>query len=429
LAGLNFEFLHPHYPKWNNYGLAYPGYAGLMALLFSWQFLSIRKNAPQMQKFLIGIAIAYVIGIACVYLNLETYSSIIIRIGGLMIPIVLIASAIIVYKKGYKPAQYYLLAWGSFLISIIIYLLITFDAVPQNEFTGSAMEIGSAIEIILLSIALGDKINFYKDENEKAQLHALNIQRKANEELEMKVMERTEEIVKINEEVMAQRDDIERQKDLLEIEKNKSDKLLLNILPSETAKELKDHGFTNPKYYEQVTVMFTDFKQFTNIAEELTPQQIIFELDKCFLAFDDICEKYNLERIKTIGDAYMAGGGIPIVNKTNAVDTVRAALEIQQFLTEFNKEKEENGSRVWQVRIGIHTGAVVAGVVGKKKFAYDIWGDAVNVASRMESCGEIGKVNISGQTYELIKDQFTCTYRGKVFAKNKGEVDMYFVES
>lgn len=222
---------------------------------------------------------------------------------------------------------------------------------------------------------------------------------------------------------------VRRTKKIIENEKERSEKLLLNILPYETAEELKEKGSATPKQYDMVSVLFTDFKGFTTIAEKLTPEQLIAELNLCFLEFDHIIDKHNLEKIKTIGDAYMCAGGIPVANTTNPVDVVKAGIEIKAYMDRMKAEREANGQEYWELRIGIHTGKVIAGVVGKNKFAYDIWGDAVNTASRMESSGEPGKVNISGDTYELVKDQFKCVYRGKVQAKNKGDIDMYFVES
>jgi class 3 adenylate cyclase len=229
----------------------------------------------------------------------------------------------------------------------------------------------------------------------------------ANEYLEQKVLERTME-------VSTQKIEIE--------------KLLLNILPAETAKELNQKGFATPKYYENVSVLFTDFKDFTKIAEGLSPQELVAELNDCFIAFDEIIEKNNLEKIKTIGDAFMCAGGIPVANQTHPIDAIKAGLEIQEYMNEVNKKRREKGNLTWNLRVGIHTGPLVSGVVGRRKFAYDIWGDAVNIASRMESSGEIGKVNISDSTFELVKNTFLCQYRGKISAKNKGEVDMYFVE-
>lgn len=221
---------------------------------------------------------------------------------------------------------------------------------------------------------------------------------------------------------------VRKTKKIIEDEKERSEKLLLNILPFETAEELKEKGSATPRHYDTVSVLFTDFKGFTKIAEKLTPQELVEELNQCFMEFDRIIDKHNLEKIKTIGDAYMCAGGIPVANKTNPADVVKAALEIKAYMEKLKTDREASGKDYWELRIGIHTGPVIAGVVGKNKFAYDIWGDAVNTASRMESSGIPGQVNISGATYKLINAQFTCSYRGKIEAKNKGEIDMYIVE-
>lgn len=215
---------------------------------------------------------------------------------------------------------------------------------------------------------------------------------------------------------------------IVEQERQKSDRLLLNILPAETAIELKETGQAQPVYYKQISVLFTDFKGFTKIAEKISPQEVIENLNTCFLAFDEICERHNLEKIKTIGDSYMCAGGLPIPNESNPFDIVSAGLEMQQWMARWKAEKEAKGELAWELRMGIHSGEAIAGVIGKYKFAYDIWGDTVNLASRMESSGEAGKVNISSATYKLVKDIFQCTYRGKIEVKNKGKVAMYFVE-
>lgn len=240
--------------------------------------------------------------------------------------------------------------------------------------------------------------------------------------------ERNTQIQEQNLALAQSKEEIEAQRDAIEQEREKADELLLNILPYETSKELKEKGSATPKSYKMVSVLFTDFKGFTKIAAKLSPEEVIQELDRCFKAFDDIVEKYHLEKIKTIGDAYMCAGGIPTVNHTNPTDAVKAGLEMQRFMEKMHEEKAVKGEDFWEVRIGVHTGPLVAGVVGRKKFAYDIWGDAVNTASRMESSGEPGKVNISGETHALVQEHFICTYRGKIPAKNKGEIDMYFVE-
>ena len=204
--------------------------------------------------------------------------------------------------------------------------------------------------------------------------------------------------------------------------------MLLNILPAEIAEELKETGRTTPRRYESASVLFTDFQGFTLIAAHFPPEDLIAELDRCFSYFDQVCDHYGLEKLKTIGDAYMCAGGIPIANTTHAIDCVLAALEIQDFMNRMKSIKESQGLPYWELRLGIHSGPLVAGVIGERKFAYDVWGDTVNTASRLESTGVTGKVNISGATFELVREFFQCEYRGKVAAKHKGEVDMYFVQ-
>ena len=235
-----------------------------------------------------------------------------------------------------------------------------------------------------------------------------------NEKLEKTVAERTEEVVKEKNESDKQR--------------QRSDELLLNILPKEVAEELKLRGSFEPKYFDHVTIMFTDFKNFTQITSKMTPKELVEEIHTCFKAFDIIIEKYGMEKIKTIGDSYMCAGGLPVGNTTHAIDVVGASLEIRQFILNRVAEQTAAGKQPFEMRIGIHTGPVVAGVVGSKKFAYDIWGDTVNTASRIETNGEVGKVNISAATYEWIKDTFKCVHRGKIQVKGKEDIDMYFVE-
>jgi len=212
-------------------------------------------------------------------------------------------------------------------------------------------------------------------------------------------------------------------------ERAKSDSLLLNILPSSVAEELKANDSVSPRHYESASVLFTDFVGFTQIAEGMTPEELIAELDGCFSSFDAIVRKHKLEKIKTIGDSYMAVAGVPAANRTHAVDSVLAALEIQDFMMELAEKKKTLNLPCWQLRLGIHTGPLVAGVIGREKFAYDVWGDTVNTASRLESSGVAGRINISGATYEQVKEFFDCEYRGKISAKHKGEIDMYFVNA
>lgn len=210
-------------------------------------------------------------------------------------------------------------------------------------------------------------------------------------------------------------------------ERKKSDVLLRSVLPETIADELKQKDKVQPVDYESASVLFTDFVGFTQIAEGFTPQQLIEELDECFSQFDRIARNHKLEKIKTIGDAYMAVGGVPVRNRTHAVDCVLSALEIENVVESLRQQEMAENRPYWQIRIGIHSGDLVAGVIGREKFSYDVWGDTVNTASRLESSGVPGRINISEATYDMVKEFFDCEFRGKVPAKHKGDIDMYFV--
>ncbi|MBI1307204.1 MAG: response regulator [Bacteroidetes bacterium] len=255
-----------------------------------------------------------------------------------------------------------------------------------------------------LILTVREAMKSYRQDDEiKKQNRLLEMQ---NAQLEQRVEERTHE---------------------LEAEQQKSEAMLLNILPEEIANELKETGEAKPKNYKMATLLFTDFSGFTALAGKITPGEVVKTLNECFTAFDEIVERNNLEKIKTIGDAYMAAAGIPVANETNAIDAVKAALEIHEWVNVWNTKRRSEGKELWELRIGIHTGELVAGVIGKKKFAYDVWGDAVNIAARMESAGEVGKVNISHDTYLKVKDLYDCETRGFIPVKGKGEIEMFFV--
>ena len=230
---------------------------------------------------------------------------------------------------------------------------------------------------------------------------------KLYDNLEIKVEERTMELNK---------------------EKEKSEQLLLNILPASIAQELKKTGKAQAKQFDEVTVLFADFRNFSQICEKLEAKELVSELNYFYTAFDKIIIKHGAEKIKTIGDCYMCAGGLSEEVENSALTMIRVAMDIQQFMVEEASRREGSSLEAFSLRIGLHTGPVVAGIVGLKKFAYDIWGDTVNVAARMESSGEIGRINVSEFTYDLIKDNYDCTYRGKIEVKNKGKIDMYFVD-
>lgn len=236
------------------------------------------------------------------------------------------------------------------------------------------------------------------------------------------------QLIAQNEELKHLTDDLRRANKTIDIERQKTRDLLLNIMPEEMVNELVDIGYAGPRSYKAATVMFTDFKGFTKACENLGPEEIVDALDFFFSGFDDIIENHIIEKIKTIGDAYMCVAGVPIRNRTHHIDIVLAALEIKHFMAHYKELNPGKNLPDWQLRIGIHTGPIVAGMVGKTKLAYDIWGDSVNVANRMEGAGEVGKINISASTYEYVKDYFVCTPRGAIAIKNHQDINMYFVE-
>jgi len=267
-------------------------------------------------------------------------------------------------------------------------------------------------------------VRYIAVESDISKLKATEESLEAKNEHLLLLMQKLE---KSNEVLENQRVEIEKQKEYIEEQKKKSDKLLLNILPFEIAEQLKKKGFAKSKNYRMVSVLFADFKDFTKLSEILSTQELIKELNIYFEKFDNIIDEHYIEKIKTIGDAYMCAGGLPLRNKSNPIDIVLAGLQMQEFMRTYSLEKQEKNEPVWEARVGIHTGEVIAGVIGKKKFAYDIWGDTVNTASRLQDSCETKKVNVSGGTYEFVKDYFDCTYRGKIEVKNKGEIDMYYV--
>ena len=365
--------------------------------LFTMAFLNLRQYSELYYRvmMLLTVLVGSMIALAVFGANETAFQLIpgisILLLGGE------IAATLYVMRRGYTPARLFLVGWGTAAVAVIGYILGLYRVYNFTAATAHIPELASTFEAIIFSYALAVRVNKYRQEKEDLILSQ-------NVMLETKVTERTAE---------------------LNQQKVETEKLLLNILPSDVAAELKSKGTADARFFNDVTVLFTDFKGFTTVAERLTPQQLVDELHQCFKGFDEIVGRYGIEKIKTVGDAYLAAAGVPNALEAHALVMVQAATEIRDFMSERRRQIGEN---TFEVRIGIHTGSVVAGIVGVKKFAYDIWGDTVNTAARMEQNSEPGKINISQSTWELVHEKFSCTYRGKVAAKNKGELNMYFVD-
>jgi class 3 adenylate cyclase len=414
LQGFPYQFLWPDIPVLNLYIPVIICLTNIVITLFTLRFLNVSKKQKVSYYWGWGLMVGFVL-IAIVNLAGFHLEGIGMAQGFSMVAaLYYIYTGVSAWRRGVPTARFFLLAWTLFLLFVMIYLLTINNVLPSTFFTTHCIFIGHMTEVLLLSFALADRINWLKRDNERKQreiIHQLKendmLQVKVNMELEQKVAERTAIV--------------EQQKADLEEQKKLSDELLLNILPEEVADELKKKGFSEARLYNHVTVLFTDFVNFTGISQQMTPTQLVEEVHKNFTFFDAVTEKYSLEKIKTIGDAYLAVCGLPNEDVDHAAHVLSAALEIRDFV--------KNSNSRFLIRIGVHSGPVVAGIVGVKKYAYDIWGDTVNTAARLEQTSEPGKINVSGTTYDMAKDKFLFTYRGQIEAKNKGDLDMYFLES
>lgn len=344
--------------------------------------------------------------------------------------IVLTISAIYRKIKGARIVGVGVLFFALFIFILLLLSLLASGVTIKGDTTTGALILLTAIAAILsipLSMSIFLARNFAtmnKDLNlQLVQIQELSEKTLQQEQEKQRLLENRKE--ELEREVALRTEELAKQHEELKEEKHKSDELLRNILPEEVAEELKTKGSTEARYFDHVTVMFTDFVDFTKAGERMTPQQLVDELDTCFKAFDRIISKYNIEKIKTIGDAYLAVSGLPMPDDKHAEKVAGAALEIMAYM---KQRKIDYPDCTFEIRIGLHSGPVVAGIVGVKKFAYDIWGDTVNTAARMEQSSLPGRINISQTTYELINAQFNCTSRGEIEAKNKGELSMYFIE-
>lgn len=387
--------------------------------LYAMFFLEVKKYSPTTYKFGWAMFIYY-----CSFNFWHIFLSplqliYVTDVSGLSNVLMMIFMAIQTGRRGNKMGYYFFTGYIIFFSIAIVDSISRLTGSPAIIFEISYISIAFLFEALIFSYLLTKKFDWEKRkaEHERLDTQALLIEktfenekmvREQNVILEKRVEERTQQLQK---------------------EKKKSDMLLLNILPADIADELKTKGTSKARSFENVSVLFSDFKDFTILSEEQDPEKMVFELDYCFRAFDKIIKKHKLEKIKTIGDAYMCAGGLPTKNDTHAMDVVRAGLEICDFMKQLQETRRLANETCFEVRVGISSGPVVAGIVGSDKFVYDIWGDTVNTAARMEQASEAGKVNISRSTYESIKNNFEILYRGKVEAKNKGLIDMYFVHS
>ena len=387
-------------------------------LLYCLMFLQVRKYDPKLFRFSVFVLIYFASYIVW-HTFLPTMS--VLKISQMHALIGIMLEAILgirVGRKGYKLGYYYAVTYLIFFAFCAIEITYMRTGSPAYFFELSYVSIGIFFEVFILSFLLSKRFEWEQDASDLAKANALQLlfaQTQENERivkeqnviLEQKVAERTAELRK---------------------EKRKSDDLLLNILPGDVADELKATGTAKAKSYESVSVLFTDIKDFTRISQNQSPEELVLEIDECFRAFDAIINWNGLEKIKTIGDAYMCAAGLPVKTDTHATDIVKAAQEIREYMEKRKEEKIKRNETYFEIRLGISSGSVVAGIVGSSKFAYDIWGDTVNTASRMEQNSEAGKINVSHATYELIKDKYTCTYRGEIDTKGKGLQKMYYVD-
>jgi class 3 adenylate cyclase len=396
-----------------------PPFGVTVQTIYTLWFLEVKKYRPKLFRFSIGVILLYIAWFVIKFFLPFSIVQPVNTLQALLSFFIIGFISIRVGRSGNKFGYYFALTYFIYFLLVLAEATYINLGTPAYLLGFSYSGYATVVEALALSFLLSKKFEWEKMEIEDSKSEAQRqlvektvenerMVRDQNILLEQKVEERTHE---------------------LRAAMQKSDDLLLNILPESTALELKQHGKAKTKMYDNVTVLFTDFKNFTDISSKMDPELLVEEIDACFSAFDNIISRYNVEKIKTVGDAYIAVAGLPIPSEHHAEQAIQAAIEIKKFISNRKQEKLSRGELPFDIRIGINTGPLVAGIVGTKKFAFDIWGDAVNTAARMEQHGEPGKINISGNTYELVKDKFTCMYRGKIYAKNKGEIDMYFVEN
>jgi class 3 adenylate cyclase len=411
-SGVAFEFLWPASPLFDQIALPLSCAATIyFAYLFQSRLIELPSTRPDIDRYwkLIVWMLMVCFGLSAlgillpqlipVYVMQSAFRS--STFGGILF---MSCNAYAVYalaRSGSRTAKVLATAWLPSIFILSYPLSLAYFSIRVDWIIPPLM-LASSLEMLLMSLALADRINQARKEKARAQAEMVTVLQRSERELENTVVQRTEELRK---------------------EQARAKELLHNILPAGLADELSATGKASSARHESVTVMFTDFIQFTQTASTIPADRLVAELNEIFGAFDDICDELGVEKIKTIGDSYMAAAGLPTPCADHAQRCVRAGLRMVEYLEQRNRK----AAFKWALRVGVHSGPVVAGVVGKRKYAFDIWGDAVNLASRIESSGEVGRVNVSAYTYDLIQKDFECAYRGKVNAKGKGEIDMYFV--
>ncbi len=408
--GSAHEYFWPNFPAFEQSAWVASVVAGTyFPFTFVLQFTQYRKHLPRMYWFIQIFILLLVILVACqiigIFLPLPNPAAILQKfyiVGTLafcLLTYTFLGTLGLLAWRGNRQARFICIAWVPMMSLFTIWGLHDLLGWKYNIAWSMA---ASTFELIIMSLALADRFNQEKKAREQAQAAVVEVLRESELELEEKVAIRTQE---------------------LKDEQIHTKQLLHNILPVEIATELSETGSAQPARHESVTILFTDFIGFTQAVSIMPADRMVAELNEIFAAFDDITDTCGVEKIKTIGDAYMAVAGLPKPCADHAQRCVRAGLMMVAYL----ERRNEKTAFKWSLRVGVHSGPVVAGVVGKRKFAFDIWGDTVNVAARMESAGEKGRVNISAYTQQLIEKEFICQYRGKLDAKGKGQVDMYFV--
>ncbi len=392
---------------WNQHSMkVVMGLLSASSSAFAIVFLELKNFAKWLFYTMRGIMIFGIfLAIANFFMDLHVVN-LLVTLLLLFNAIFMLISGVVSWARGNRAARLFVLAWTAYLAGALLLILRNLGILPSNLLTSNFASIGSSLEVILLSLALADKYRIIRAEKEKAQDALLEVQKNVNVTLDHKVKERTQQ---------------------LQTETEKTETLLLNILPAQVATELKNSGKYIARRHENVSVLFTDFVNFSQISETMLPELLVSELDTYFKKFDEIITQLGIEKIKTIGDAYLCVAGLHN-NKDHAIQVCHAAIMIKEYMESVNAQKKDGESK-FELRIGIHSGNLVAGVVGTKKFAYDIWGDTVNIAARMEQHGVPGQINISSDTFELVKNYFEVIPRGSLPIKNKGEVKMYFLEN